>query len=179
MTPIPAYWYTEPEGFGLSLEEFPVETFGPGPLTLVDKETGEVCCEAILMARLPSSRFADTSGIGFEVVLPFRVAEALIDLEPILSSGWVDQLGAGKRLAQREYGSRKYRVKVRDGAVYLSWHVGGHLMFSFSVSIPGSPDPAGPDPAARPARTGGSLSRPQSEACLDGGAEPRPGAVNS
>lgn len=133
MTPVPRYWYFEPEALGVHLQGLPFETGFPAPLIFVDDVTGEIAGEAVLMSALPASRFRASSGAE-EVVLPHWRAKCLIDLEAIITEGWMGQHRAFHRLGKRAYEARKVWVQTVDSVVNLSVEI-GHSIFSFSLDF--------------------------------------------
>lgn len=120
MAPIPAYWYVEPDGFRLGLEEFPdLIGLGPVPTTghahLIDSLTGEINGEAILMCTLPWPRFR-CAGNGAQVFLPHWHAEALERLEAVVRTHVLEGSCTGCN-DQLTYGSLHLRVEVVDAKV--------------------------------------------------------------
>ena len=84
VTPIPFYWYIEPDGQSDFAEFLPGSTFGPGPVfsgrVWCHDADGEIHGEAILMRALPWPRFRRFID-GQQVHLPYWTAIALERIE--------------------------------------------------------------------------------------------------
>lgn len=121
MPPVPIYWYVEAETSGQTFEFPPTRMRGLGPDPFigddgsgaVDLYTGEVYREAVLMCALPSPRFRYRGNLREKVILPYRAAVTLEDLQlELQAAGFEDACPEGGHNCLNR--GRHYRVEVSD-----------------------------------------------------------------
>lgn len=124
MSPIPTYWYIEADFPGLSFEPIPVPSVWPVPSgglsDLIDRQTGEIHGQAILMCALPWPRFRDFS-TGKQVILPCGMAEALERCEAIFGAldGEREPFTCGHKVSDRGY---HLRVENSETKSFVTFH---------------------------------------------------------
>lgn len=161
-------WYYEAYGDGRFLQVWPRRILGPEPsyshALRVDPATGEIHGEAMLMGRLPRSRFRDLA-TGEQVVLPFGTAIALESFESELAAAFGLRKGqVGQGVLHTPDRHTHCWVQVRDtegNSVKCDYH--GNL-----APLLKSGGKSAALPAALPG-DGGPGSRAKSGASLDAG----------
>lgn len=165
MTTVPRYWYVEPGGYRLSLEEGP-DFVGLGPVparyeaVLVDGSTGEIHGEAILMCALPWPRFRGLRD-GQEVILPGWHAETLERME--LEVGAIVSKSACPNCGGKLHDwTRHVRIEVSGDKVKAFYaHRCGSILDEFGAV---STRQSGPAAGQRDRETSGPSARLQSGA---------------